>query len=390
MSDLILTHLLTQIYAIINKHEGILKLSGENYNIFRILQMGSSEVRLHSAFIADLLNPKGNHGQDGAFLEIFLKPYGITHMNSQTTTVEPEVDIGVITETEGGRIDILVEDDKKNHVIIENKIYAADQPNQLLRYHNYDKKAPLFYLTLDGREPTAESCANDKNLLNNIICISYSKDIIEWLEQCKKEAVDLPILRETIVQYIQLVKYLTNQSRKQLMSKEIANQILQSEETLTAYFEAINAIEPVLNEIFKRLQGQLSKLDDEDIKLQGYNVKRTEKKTGFKFHSKQLEEMNIEIAFEFGGNYSNYFYFGYRWIDQQKRNDKLAQSLFTEFGKRFKGGKPEEDWLAWANWNEYFNQDEKFILVYNGIFCKAVKEKVAELIEIALLAGRNC
>ena len=65
MSDLILTHLLTQIYAIINKHEGILKLSGENYNIFRILQMGSSEVRLHSAFIADLLNPKGNHGQDG-------------------------------------------------------------------------------------------------------------------------------------------------------------------------------------------------------------------------------------------------------------------------------------------------------------------------------------
>jgi len=160
----------------------------------------------------------------------------------------------------------------------------------------------------------------------------------------------------------------------------------QSEETLTAYFVAINAIEPVLNEIFKRLQGQLSKLDDEDIKLKDYNVKRTEKKTGFKFHSKQLEEMNIEIAFEFGGDYSKFFYFGYRWIDQQKSNDKLAQSLFTEFGKRFKGGEPDEDWPAWTNWNEYFSKDEDFILVYNGIFCMAVKEKVNELIEIALLA----
>ena len=62
--------------------------------------------------------------------------------------------IGQATENEGGRLDIIIEDG--NHaVIIENKIYAADQKHQLLRYDNYGKTHfpisggyRLIYLTL--------------------------------------------------------------------------------------------------------------------------------------------------------------------------------------------------------------------------------------------------
>lgn len=35
---------------------------GELFNIFNVLDLRTNEVRTHSAFIAELLNPDGNHG----------------------------------------------------------------------------------------------------------------------------------------------------------------------------------------------------------------------------------------------------------------------------------------------------------------------------------------
>ena len=46
---------------------------GENFNIFDVLGLSTSEVRLHSAFLAELLNPNGNHGLGNQFLEAFLQ-----------------------------------------------------------------------------------------------------------------------------------------------------------------------------------------------------------------------------------------------------------------------------------------------------------------------------
>ena len=46
---------------------------GENFNIFNVLGLSTSEVRLHSAFLAELLNPNGDHGLGDKFLDAFLK-----------------------------------------------------------------------------------------------------------------------------------------------------------------------------------------------------------------------------------------------------------------------------------------------------------------------------
>lgn len=62
--------LLDQVNTLNNHYKKINDLTSENFNIFRILKLESSEVRLHSAFIAELLNPKGNHGQKDKFLKI--------------------------------------------------------------------------------------------------------------------------------------------------------------------------------------------------------------------------------------------------------------------------------------------------------------------------------
>ena len=49
------------------------ELTGENFNVFSILQMESAEVKTHSAIIAELLNPQGSHSQGTLFLKLFLQ-----------------------------------------------------------------------------------------------------------------------------------------------------------------------------------------------------------------------------------------------------------------------------------------------------------------------------
>ena len=46
---------------------------GENFNIFKVLGLSTSEVRLHSAFLAELLKPDGSHGMGDSFLRAFLE-----------------------------------------------------------------------------------------------------------------------------------------------------------------------------------------------------------------------------------------------------------------------------------------------------------------------------
>ena len=41
---------------------------GENFNIFKVLRLSTSEVRLHSAYLAELLDSKGSHGMGASFL----------------------------------------------------------------------------------------------------------------------------------------------------------------------------------------------------------------------------------------------------------------------------------------------------------------------------------
>jgi hypothetical protein len=139
-----INNLLSNVTHIRNHYEEIAFLTGESFNIFKILKLSTNEVR-HSAFIAELLNTKGSHGQKDKYLEIFLEQIKIEDFpfDTKSAEVKPEFHIGFINEdkTQGGRIDILIEDKNRKRIIIENKIYAGDQKNQLLRYNNFDESA---------------------------------------------------------------------------------------------------------------------------------------------------------------------------------------------------------------------------------------------------------
>lgn len=204
---------------------------GECYNVFNVLGVDNMELS-HSAFLAALLNPDGSHGMQDAFLKAFIDTiaHGGTkpELDTAHAKVYTEYNIGNITETTGGRIDILITDrsDTGNGkagghaIIIENKIWAADQPNQLVRYHNFAPEAALLYLTLNGEEPSAQSRGTLNAQDGGYQCISYRRDIIGWLQQCAQLAFDKPRVRETINQYINLLQQLTNQNtmeQKQLI-----------------------------------------------------------------------------------------------------------------------------------------------------------------------------
>ncbi len=198
---------------------------GECYNLFSILGLSTYELK-HSAIIANLLDPHGSHGCGDTFLRAFFDVLSISYPFDGDNQVvsQTEVYAGAVTDSTGGRIDILVSS-KSYGLIIENKIYAEDQDKQLVRYDAYAKerfsKYDLIYLTLYGSEASEASVTTQGEQSVDYLPISYADKGLVWLGQCARLAYDKPLVRESINQYIQTIKQLTCQDMNQENIKQI-------------------------------------------------------------------------------------------------------------------------------------------------------------------------
>lgn len=277
-----LEKLLNQVRVYVNEdkqHRAEAFRRGECYNVFNVLGVDNMELS-HSAFLAALLDPDGSHGMQDAFLKAFIDTiaHGGTkpELDTAHAKVYTEYNIGNITETTGGRIDILITDhsdtgsgkDSGHAIIIENKIWAADQPNQLVRYHNFAPEAALLYLTLNGDEPSEQSRDTLNAQDGDYRCISYRSDIIGWLHKCAQLAFDKPRVRETINQYINLLQQLTNQNTMEQNKEQL--------QLLTENFEQATTIEQgmpdvrkhIFQDIFrKQVEEQLEKEDTPKVTI---------------------------------------------------------------------------------------------------------------------------
>jgi len=257
--------LLRDTSRIINHQKELAQLRGENFNVFSILKMESRENETHSAFLGELLNPYGSHGLGTIFLELFLKQLDVSHLEVDSTTVKLEHYVGGVNfdTVSGGRIDIYIEDAAGNSICVENKIYASDQEVQIARYCNYNiDKNKVYYLTLEGGAPPEES-SGDKEIDADFYALSYKSEILEWLEQCQKEATRLPILRESINQYGILIKKLTNQLSDSKMEKEVENIIIANYQAASVIGDNIWKVElryaeKLIEEICLKLKSSLS------------------------------------------------------------------------------------------------------------------------------------
>jgi hypothetical protein len=218
-------NLLLQIGSIRKKNAEILESSGGLFNMFRVCGISHEEIR-HSAIIAELLNPRGSHGLKHKFLECFIETLveDFTVKNFNCAKAEVFIEKAIIS---GSRLDILIKDEQNQAIIIENKRPKDDYTDgceQLKKYDEFAKETykdyQIFYLTLNGDKASSQSGDGV-----DYQPISYRKEIIDWLEKCVAIAARFPMVRETIIQYINHLKQLTNQDMDTKNKEEIVDMI---------------------------------------------------------------------------------------------------------------------------------------------------------------------
>ncbi len=236
------------------------------YNLFSVLRSESDEVRLHSRFLADLLNPEGSHQYGANFLTVLLERLGLTLSGQISVDIEYK------------DIDILIHS-KSCAVIIENKIYAGDQPKQLARYYQLMRDEgytdiKLVYLTLDGAPPSESSTdgLSEKLLAEHLVLLSYEDDIYKMIGRyIEVSATDAP-LREALIQYKDIIVKLTSKiENKDYM--DALKQLLKSDNNLASLPTLFNAYQEVLIEyqldlwqrIGKGVRAEFGPLEKESI-----------------------------------------------------------------------------------------------------------------------------
>lgn len=203
----------------------------EHYNLFSVLRSKNDEVRLHSRFLTDLLNPKGRHRLAHFPLKRFLEDV------CQIDVIDGDFNFDVKAEYQN--IDIFLTNlTTKQAIIIENKIDAVDQDQQLLRYfesvNQLDfKNITVVYLTLDGRAPSPESVKGQLRCLSDYgqttVNISYSVDVLHWLNAIIEKSATHPALRESLIQYTEILKELTNMTNNKTLLEALKKLLIETQ-----------------------------------------------------------------------------------------------------------------------------------------------------------------
>lgn len=231
-----------------------------DFNVFDLIINPYDEVHLHSRMIYSILTERKFQKQ---FLMSFLNfidvslPDDVSFSGFNNINVEKEKAIP------NGRVDLFISFKIKNisyNVLIENKLLAGDQPEQMNRYKSYMNSYPndnnyVYYLTLDGSAPSEDSTKS----LDEIKLISYDSEIMNWIEDCIKIASREPGVREVLIQYSSLLERLTGKDVDFIL--ELKEYLLKEPEN----FIIANSIIPALNDAKAELQLRFWKKLEESL-----------------------------------------------------------------------------------------------------------------------------
>ncbi|CAA6827003.1 MAG: Unknown protein [uncultured Sulfurovum sp.] len=278
-----------------------------DFNLLTTVLKYSDEVRLHSRVMVALLNPKESHYQEELFLKIFLEVIGLEDWGLDLSMVHIYI--------EYQDIDIYITDGQK-HIIIENKVYAVDQPCQLMRYINTivseneealivsesmvidESNLRVFYLSPKAKkvpqghvldkdgyiyfkdEEKLRKC--DKSLKSyraKYQKISYQNEIINWLEHSKLEVKNITNLNESIKQYIDVVKKVNKTYKGEIMTlkEHVKNKNINLKLLLDIQKDIPILLGEYLYEIFEQKIDGFKSVNDE-IKVHHENFIYTKKR----------------------------------------------------------------------------------------------------------------
>jgi len=378
--------LLDQVAVISEKNAEILDASGGRFNIFKICGVNHYE-NTHSTIIAEFLNPKGTHGLKAKFLKSFIKMF----CDKTLKQIFDCENACVVTErsTNDGRIDILVEDRKNHAIIIENKIYAGDQEEQLKRYDNFAKKEyskgnyQIIYLTLWGVDASEQSAKGIEYKR-----ISYNTNIIAWLEECVCIAARFSMVRETIIQYINHIKSLTNQDMDTKNKEEIIKLLCESAKNVESAFlisENLNFIKiPIVNKIFlpqlSTVCEELSKDKDfgEEIKNETEEQDWSKKHSCFRVIIPKCKYFAIDFIFWKDGVRDLSVGVWYEKKEGKRYEDTLKKLRhYFEFTERI----PQRMWNIFPEHRDW--SKEAMLAIYNGKMAEIFKDEIKKILELS-------
>lgn len=182
------------------------------FNLLSVLRIEQKETQVHSRILCHLLTDTARPATQISFLQLFLQTLDIPpQFRKETWSVCRERPFN------GGanRIDFVLES-PSFCIIMEIKIHASDGNHQLARYASFGRKRRkpyrIYYLTLDGHEPEAQSVEGLEK--DKWCCISFQKEIIVWLQKCLENVAPDGYIHSFLMQYLGAVQHLTNANEK--------------------------------------------------------------------------------------------------------------------------------------------------------------------------------
>lgn len=210
--------LLSELSGRLKQHPPYRPLS--DCNVFQELGVAWDERRM-CRFLANLLDPEGDHGFGILFLSTFLQAVLPECPMSGTLLAHTAVTTEFPLEN-GRRIDIVLEN-ARYFIPIEVKIGAVDQEGQCYDYYQHAKNAPLIYLTRFASAPSEYSRTkpdgSDSLPLNRVRRVSWAKDIAGWLTSLLPQ-LDGPV-KSLVEQFIDAIHKIADKGEHRRMEESV-------------------------------------------------------------------------------------------------------------------------------------------------------------------------
>lgn len=371
------------------------------FNFINTDELGLSQI------LADLLNPKGSHGQQEIFLQLFIEHCLPTVYKADkwqdfiNNIEETKVLLEVVTSKSNSlrRMDIYLQchvGDDSYGICIENKPYAVDQFEQLKDYaieleKRHSKAWHLVYLNQSEEGPSTYSV--DEKMLDSWIAANrYShlrfSDLIDWLKACQVECQN-----HSVSEFLaQLIKFI----QKQFMgiedmseSNAVLEIIKQNPETINASMKVFSSIEYMKKDLVAKLKRQLlekSLKPEYQFNIENKNIDINYEKIIFG----TIKDIGT-ICFEFQTKYSRPF-LGVRFLSKAVRDSNIASQYTSDvnngLNKNIQGEvfKTSNWWPSYYKFQPYGwqNSSQPWQMIHTGEMADKILKEV-NVIRTALI-----
>ena len=369
-----------------------------DFNVFEATGVGKREVTM-CAFLAALIDPDSRFGSEIQLLQSFCEMVLGIEEDTGWSNAKVRTEVAIDGER---RIDLVIQSAVR-FIPIEVKLYAADQDGQCYDYYryalNYDENAVLYYLTLDGHDPSPDS-KRDLADGTHYKRIAFGVEVLDWIYSLldREDVRALPNLYSILRQYKETLEDMTGRQRKDVT--ELLGNLICTRETFHAANE-INKSLPVIKagkmcEFFSCIKGKLHEYESEyQLVHEGFNkqasdyyMRRTNTWPSLNYLLPQhpgAPDQRFVLRIEVESN----LYFGVcNWDDETKTNphgtkEQEKRNYVLNHSGVFGNGEQTDAFYWW----KYLKWDGETIDFRN---CNSNYEKLFDQEELKTIIGHIC